>query len=212
MKMGTEDKPLPVENWGLFKLILAPLALFGIWALIIIFFPQYSPIALAFGLLLLFAGIAGFILVGYGYRRLGQIGFSNALYLSMFALSARHWMSILDNLYLWGVWMAVLFSIYVFAWMLPRYNPKLSEFLVREQYTPETSMGKIILNASAKFLPIAGASGALFGMYASRDGNYNFATLFVAIAFSLVSIAFAQLTAHQFWMEDQQKAQSEERS
>jgi hypothetical protein len=207
-----DEKQLPVESWGLLKLIFIPLAFFGIWMLIITFLPYYSPIVLPVGLILTMIGVFGAIMIGRGHRRIGQIALGNVLLLFMLTLSAKAWFVILGKFIPWAVWTIVILLVYILAWMLPRYNSKLSDLLVREQYTPETRIGKIILNASAKFLPIAGASGALFGMYASRDGKDHPAMLFVAITFSLVSIAFAQLTAHQFWMEDQQKAQSEERS
>lgn len=199
------EKQLPVENWGLLKLIFIPSAFFGIWMLIIIFLPYYSPGVLPIGLILTMIGVLGAIMIGRGHRRIGQIALGNGLLLFMLSLSAKAWFVILGKFIPWVIWTIVILLVYILAWMLPRYNPKLSEFLFREQYTPETKIGKLVLDASAKFLPIAGASGALFGMYSSRDGNDNLVMLFIAISFCLVSIALAQLTAHQFWMEDSQE-------
>ena len=199
------EQKIPAENMSLWKLVLLTYLVLAPWVIIATLIPMYSQFVLFLGISLSTIGAIGTALVKKGHTRKGHIALGNGLFLLFMIIGARGWYSILGRVYIWLIWMAVLFSMYVFAWMLPRYNPKLSEFLFREQYTPETRLGKIILNASAKFLPIAGASGALFGMYASRDGTDSFGMIFMGIAGTLLSIAFAQLTAHQFWMEDRQQ-------
>ena len=200
------DKPLPVESWSLWKVILVPFVVYGIWASLSIFIPYFTPPACFIGLLLTMAGVAGFILVSRGQRRTGQIIFYHAFFLIMLVIAARAWLVIIGNVALWALWMTLLMGIYLLAWALPSLDPKLSALLWREQYTPETEVGKAVLRFSAKFLPIAGASGAIFGMYPTREGYDNLAFLFVGIAFSLLSIGLSQVAAHTFWKEDQENA------
>jgi hypothetical protein len=196
------DKTLPVEHWGWPKLIFFPSLLFGAWSALAVFTPHYSPGALVIGIILTLFGVTGAILVSKRYRRAGQLAFSNAFLLIFLTISGRSWRVVIGNDLIWGIWMSILLVIYILAWFLPSLNPDLSAFLWREQYTPETSVGKAFLNISARFLPISGAVGALFGMYATRAGQDQFGMLFMGVAFALLSIALAQLGAHQFWMED----------
>ncbi len=201
------DKPLPVENWRLWKLVLVPCAVFAPFVALIAFIPNYSLIALIVGISLSTIGAIGAVLVGRGRRRAGQIAYGNAFLLIMFSLGARAWFIIIKSVYLWAVWMFVLLVIYLLAWAIPVLKPKLSALLWREQYYPETKIGKMVLVISAKILPIAGAGGAMFGMYATRSGHDNIFMLFIGVGFSLVSIALAQLSAHDFWRKDQRRKQ-----
>ena len=202
-----KNKPLPVESWSLWKVVLFPFVVYGIWASLMIFYPNYSPMFFFIGLLLTIAGVAGFILARRGQRRTGQIFFAHSFFLILFFTGARAWLVIIGNVALWVLWMTLLLGIYILAWALPSLDPKLSALLWREQYTPETKVGKAVLRFSAKFLPIAGASGALFGMYATREGYDNLAFLFVGIAFSLLSIGLSQVASHTFWKKDQMAEQ-----
>ena len=203
------EKPLPIEKWSLWKLILVPFVIFGIWAAIPVFYPFYTPLSLIIGIFLTTLGVAGAVLVGRGRRRWGHIAFGNALFLIMLTTSARAWLIIVGNVVIWALWMTLLLAAYVLAWALPSLNPKLSALLWKEQYTPETKVGKTVLSISAKFLPIASTGGALFGMYASRSGHNNLVALFIGIAFSMVSIGLAQVASHNFWREDRLKEQKE---
>ena len=141
---------------------------------------------------------------------MGQILFGNAIFLIMLVIAARAWLLIVGNVALWALWMTLLLGAYLLAWALPSLNPKLSALLWREQYNPETNVGKAVLGISAKFLPIASTSGVLFGMYTTGDGHDNLVLLFVGIAFSLLSIGLAQVGSHNFWQEDQKRKQQEE--
>ncbi len=195
-------KTLPVENWGWIKLIFFPSLLFGAWSALAVFTPHYSLPALIIGVILSLEGVTGFVLVSKGCRRAGHLAFSNALFLIFLTISGRSWRVVIGNDLLWGIWMIVLMGMYILAWFLPSLNLDLSAFLWREQYTPETRIGKAFLNISARFLPISGAAGALFGMYATRSGHDYLGMLFMGVVFALLSIALAQLSAHQFWRED----------
>lgn len=201
------DEPLPVENWRLWKLVLVPCAVFAPFAALVAFIPEYSLVALVVGVLLSAIGAVGAVLVGRGRRRAGQIAYGNAFLLMMFSLGARAWFVIIKSVYLWAVWMFVLLGIYLLAWAIPTLKPKLSALLWREQYYPETKIGKMVLVISAKILPIASAGGAMFGMYAMRSGRENQLFLFIGFGSSLVSIALAQLSAHDFWRKDQRRKQ-----
>ncbi len=203
------DKPLPIEKWSLWKVILMPFGFFGIWAAFPIFYPYYSPAALIIGVFLVVVGVVGAVLISRRRRRLGQIAFSNAFLLIMFTTAARAWLVVIGKVWLWALWMILLLPLYFLAWVLPTLNSKLSAFLWKEQYTPETRPGKVILNISARILPIAGSGGALIGMYGSRSGYDDFGALFLGFAFSLVSIGLAQVTSHSFWREDRRRERKE---
>lgn len=201
------EKPLPIEKWSLWKLILFPLVIIGIWAALPIFYPYYSPGVLIIGILLTTLGIVGIVMVGRGRRRWGHIAFYNAFFLLLFTFGARAWLLIIGKVWLWLLWMTILFAFYILAWALPTLNPKISALLWREQYTPETRFGKAILSISAKIIPIAGSGGALIMMYGSRSGYNDLPALLIGIIGSIVSIGFAQVAAHQFWREDRLREQ-----
>ncbi len=147
-------------------------------------------------------------MVRRGNRRPGQIIFSNAFFLTMLITAARAWYVISGSFLVWLLWVFVLFGLYVLAWTLPIINSRLSDYLFKEQYTPQTVPGKKFMSISARFLPVAGSIGALIGMYGSRTGVNNIALLLLGIAFSLASIGLSQVTSHQFWWEDRQQSLS----
>jgi uncharacterized membrane protein len=126
--------------------------------------------------------------------------FANAFFTLFLLLGARAWLKIVGDVLIWAAWMSLIIAAYTLAWALPSLNPKLSKLLWREQYSPETRLGKLLLKISAVLLPIAGTGGAFLGMYSK---NENQVMLFLGTAACLVSIGLAQLTAHQFWREDQ---------
>ncbi|MFV9674882.1 MAG: hypothetical protein ACNYZI_05815 [Anaerolineales bacterium] len=201
------EKSPPAEKLSLWKLILFPFVILGCFAALAILYPGYSPIALTLGILLTTVGVMGAVLISRGRRRLGQIAVVNAWFLLMFTMGARGWFVIVGNVVLWALWTTLLLIAYILAWVLPTLNPKLSAFLWREQYTPETRSGRFFINTSAKILPIAGASGALIGMYATRSGHDNLVAFIIGVLGFMVSIGFAQVVSHQFWREDRMREQ-----
>ena len=201
-----KNKPLPVESWSLWKVILLPILVLGSLASLMILYPKYSPLSFFIGLLLTIAGVIGFILGSRGQRRTGQLFFAHALFLIMLGTAARAWLVIIGNVAIWALWMSLLLGVYFLAWALPNLNPKLSSFLWREQNYPETKFGEAVLQISAKFLPIASVIGALIGMYATRGGQDNLVALFLGVCFSLPSIGLSQVAAYNFWKEDQENA------
>jgi MFS family permease len=201
------EKPLPVEKWRLWKLILVSAVFFGIWTSLPTLYPNYSPAALIIGIFLTIVGTAGAVLVGRGRRRLGQIAVANALFLLILTLGARAWLLLVGNVWTWAIWITFLLAAYILAWALPALNPKFSAFLWKEQYTPETRFGQAVLSISARVLPIAAAGGALIGMYGTRSGHNNLIALLIGIGFTMVSIGMSQVTSHQFWREDHMREQ-----
>ncbi len=199
------DKPLPIDKWNYFKVFLLYFILFGVWGLFPVFIPHFSLVSLIIGIALVIAGVWGAVQVRRGKRRFGQILVSNAFYLTMFVTAARAWYVIIGSFWPWLFWISILFLFYLLAWTLPKNNSRLSTFLFKEQYNPKTQSGKILLDLSAKFLPVAGSIGALIGMYGSRSSIPNISLVILGITFSLASIALAQLTSHQFWRNDQQR-------
>jgi hypothetical protein len=109
------EKPLPVESWSLWKLILIPTLLLLAWSLIPTFYPQYSSIALAINIFLILIGVVGFVLVGRGRRRIGQILFGNSFFLLILAMGARGWFVIVGNVGLWALWTSVILAAYFLA-------------------------------------------------------------------------------------------------
>jgi len=202
-----QDKPLPAEKMSSWILALITYLVLGPFAALATFIPNYSIVFLVISIMLASIGAVGMILVGRKHRRIGQILFSNAFFLLFLTLGARVWLVIVGNIYQWAAWMLLLLAAYFLAWYLPSLNPNLSSLLWREQYTPETPLGKKLLKLSAVLLPIAGSGGALIGMYSSGDGSNNFSLLFIGTAACLVSIGWAQVTSHQFWREDRRREQ-----
>lgn len=201
MKKGTEmnTKPLPAEQWSLWKLLLLPLVSHGAIAALTALYPTYSSTALALGFFLTAVGILGFVLTGRSRSWWGRVAYFNSLLLLIMAFGVRAWLMVAGTVW---PWMTILTAAYVLAWIVPILNPKLSEFLWKEQIAPETKLGQGVMNFSIRFLPLAGAIGASIGMYGSRSGHDDFVALIIGFGSSIVSIGLAQAFSHQLWQDN----------
>jgi hypothetical protein len=194
-----QNKPLPAEKMSPIVLAMITYLVLSPFVALSSLIPDFSPLFLILSLLLATLGAIGAVLVGRKRRRPGQFLFANAFFTLFLLLGARAWLMIVGDVLIWAAWMSLIIAAYTLAWALPSLNPKLSKLLWREQYSPETRLGKLLLKISAVLLPIAGTGGAFLGMYSK---NENQVMLFLGTAACLVSIGLAQLTAHQFWRED----------
>ena len=188
--------PLPAENMPLWKLIGLWFISQGSFVAMLTFIPDYHPIALSLGLVLVFTGLITFICSRQTRDWRAVVVFQNTWPLLIFAMGARSLISQLPNGW---IWITLLLACYILAWLIPAIDPKLSALLWREQTAPETRLGKGCMGFFMKFSPSIMALGPISGIYLSRHGYDNVFFLVFGISMCLLSIILGQLISHQLW-------------
>jgi hypothetical protein len=184
----------PTLEWPLWKILgLAILGLGGP-AVVMSFFPTYSPLALAVGGILTLLGTLAAISRNLRQSWVGKALFANA-WLIPFLVSGVRGLSFATGITL--PWIILLPSAYLLAWLLPILRPRISAILFREQFAPETRVGQAILSFSFRILPVAGVLGASAGLYGPRYGGENLVILVASLLAAIVAVAGVQAISHQ---------------
>lgn len=169
---------------------------FGGPAALFAFFPSLSPEAGIVGVGLTVAGVTLAPLAVHRRDWWTQIGVANAWLLIFVGISFRAFVE-LGPLGLWcGVLTVLLFAV---AWALPALAPQLSALLLREQFAPQTRLGRGCLTAGLALLPTAAGVGATLGYFGPRYGMSTDLLLATAALGSWCSIAGAQTISQQMW-------------
>lgn len=184
------------NQWPWWKSGGLALFVFGVFAVILAYYPSYSSVAMSVGVGLAFLGVIVSIRTVRTRDWWGQIGYINIWMLLVLGIAIRAWTDVIPFLWLWLI---LLPGFYLLAWALPVIHPKLSALLLREQLAPETIVGRGCMAWTITLLPVAGGLGAVFGMYGSRYGQDKFVSLAIASLFSMASIGMSQAIAHQSW-------------
>jgi len=205
-------KRQPETKWSWWKVLSVALFSLGIPGALLSYFPYYSHIALAFGAGLSLAGVVISLRFLYIKDWWGQITFLNIWFLLFLGIAIRAWTDVIP--FFW-FWLLLLLSLYFLAWALPVLHPKLSTFLLHEQLSPETIVGRGCLALAITLLPVAGGLGATFGIYGYRYGMNKLVSLIGAILGSITSLGLSQAMAHQMWphrpwAKDKDEPQGEE--
>jgi hypothetical protein len=114
----------------------------------------------------------------------------------MLGLTIRAWNAVIPAL---GLWITLLVGLYVLAWALPAIEPKISALLFREQFAPETRLGRGCLALALAVGGAAAGTGATLGMYGSRYGQENLVFLAIGALLTFGVLAWSQAVAHDMW-------------
>jgi len=168
----------------------------GSIATLLTLYPYYTPLALTIGVSLTIAGTFAAICSHRSYDYWARAAYGNSWLLLFLGTAIRAWTDVIPVLWFWFV---LLMTLYLVAWAFPVLHPKLSALLFREQFAPETRLGRGCMAWALALLPVIGGLGATFGMYGSRNGLDNIVSLVMAILGSIISIGLSQVFSHQLW-------------
>jgi len=136
---------------------------FGTLALVVWYFPpppSDPALRLGLGLALVSTGAAMWSWKTYNWW--ARVAGAGAWTLMFLAIAARSWAFLLPSAWPWAPPVLIGYSL---AWALPALAPRLSGFLRRDQTTPRTRLGRILLALGLGIAPVAGALGAIAGMH-----------------------------------------------
>jgi hypothetical protein len=184
------------DQWPWWKSGGLALFVFGGFSAILVFYPSYSPFSLSVGVGFVLLGVVISIFAVRSQDWWGQFGYINAWMLLVFAIGIRAWNDVIPILWLWLI---VLPGFYILAWALPVVHPKLSAFLLREQLTPETTVGRGCMSWAITLFPVASGVGAVLGMYGSRYSQGKLMSIVIAGIATTSVLAMVQAVSHQIW-------------
>ncbi len=185
-------------SWPWWKLLMACVVGLGVPGMSLALWPRFSLAAAlaAIGLTLL-----GTIVALASLRRRSwwlRLAFVNTWLLLLLGISVRAF-SGMGGL---GVVAAGLtIGLYLSAWALPAVAPRASEFLLREQFSPQTRIGQGCMRASLALLPSVAGLAATLGYFGPRFAPKSGISLAIAALGSGAAIAAGQAIAHQLWRD-----------
>lgn len=198
MKRKQRKRSSGAENWPLWKLMLLAVPVFGISAVMIGFYPDYSPAALSVGVGLATAAILVTVVSSSKKSWYLQIAYTAVWSGTFVAMGARSWATLLP--YPW-IWITLNLLLFLAVWCLPAIAPNFSSYLVREQTVPETRLGQGCLSLSLALMPAIGGLGSAIALYGPRYGLDNLVVLTVAILGSSGGLGLGQYFSHSLWRE-----------
>lgn len=184
--------------WPWWKLLAACILGLGVPGALLTLLPQFSFVAslVAIGLTLL-GTIVGLVSLRWRSWWL-RLTFVNTWLLLFLGISVRAF-AVMGQLGIAAAGLSV--SLFLIAWALPAIAPRASEFMLREQFSPQSRIGQGCMRASIALLPSVTGLAAALGYFGSRLGLGAGATLAIAVLGSVVAIAGGQAIAHQLWRE-----------
>jgi hypothetical protein len=193
-----KPKRAPGADWPWWKIGGGSLVSFGTFGMLIGVLPPYSYRGLIVGTVLAFIMTAAVFWSWKTYHWIPQVLIPTLFSIQFLCITLRAWMAFFNGI---GLWIFPVLTGYFLAWILPLVNSNLSEFLWREQDTPQTKVGRVVMSVLLAIAPVAGTLGASFGMFSSRFGDWNFAYLFLGSLFSITTVGLAFTFAYQIWRD-----------
>jgi len=192
------NKRHPLARWSWWKMLALLAFAFGLPGAMLGFFPPVSFPLIRLGLLFSVPGIFATMLYWWNFSWWARLAGAALWTLEIFAIAIRGWILVMGTTWIWVV---PISSAYVLAWALPALNPRLSKILWREQWTPQTRLGRALLGLALAIGPSAGVLGASLGLFGGRFGETaTVVAVGAALAsFAAISIAFA--LSYQIWPE-----------
>jgi len=188
----------PLARWRWWQVLGMAVFSFGIFGLMIGFFPGYSSAAAYTGLALAIIGVVASIWNWRSYDWLARFLTAAVWSLMLLALSARSLTRVINP---WWLAVAALVGTYLLAWALPPSAPGVSALLWREQTTPQTRIGRWFLAACIALLPIAGVLGANIGMFGNRFGQAEVVFTLAGSLGLIAALAVSFAASYQLWPE-----------
>jgi len=191
--MNQNQKHLNAD-WPLWKILGAAIIGLGVFGLIIAFMPPYSPLTISIGI--------GSIIVGTGvaiwnwkyYHWPSRFASSFFWSLQVLTIGIRAWLEVYPR-----IWLTPIIICYFLAWILPGLAPAFSKLLWREQNSPQTRLGRIILGVIISMAPVAGAVGASIGMFTTRFSGISGTYLIMGPGFLILATSMAFAFSYQIW-------------
>lgn len=196
--MFKRTKRHPNANWAWWKVLTLAILVFGAFGALPGFLPPVSISAMRLGWALAIPAVLAALWSWWNFSWWARLAGAALWSLQILVTGARAWTLLIGITW---IWLVPIVSAYLLAWAMPAMQPLVSRSLWREQWTPQTRMGKTILRLALAIGPSAGVLGAALGMSGSRFGETNSLILVVAALCSAVAIQFAFAFAYQFWPE-----------
>jgi len=194
--MLRRTKRHPLAHWAWWQVVLAFTFAFGLFGTLPGFLPPISISAMRIGwALAILIGLAA-MWSWWNFNWWARLAGTALWTIQILATAARAWILLIGVTW---IWMVPILSAYLLAWAMPVLNPRASAILWREQMTPQTRVGRIVLGLALAIGPSAGVIGASVGMFGSRFVETNSVILVMAALSSAVAIGFAFAISYQLW-------------
>src|SRR3972149_10331016 len=144
------------EAWPWWVVAGVAVAAFGSLGAILALTPEYSPVAMQAAFILTLLQVVAVLWRSRTMSWWSQMASANLAMLFFLGIGIRAWGAVVPDM---KVWLPVVAVGYLLALALPALQPRLSEFLYREQLAPQTRLGRGCLTFSVAVLPAAGISG-----------------------------------------------------
>jgi hypothetical protein len=172
--------------------------LYGVQALLVAVIPEFSATCAVIAAGLAFTGVVSIVAYRSFESWWGRLIALNAWTMLLFGMVIRIWAYLIFSEW---IWLGLLFPLYVLAWLIPVLLPDFSRLLFREQFEPQTRLGKGCLRI---FIAV-GFSGvglsATYAYYALRRGERQSVFFLAALMGTVVVIALSQVFSHQLWQQ-----------
>ena len=186
----------PLARWRWWQVLGVAVFSFGIFGLMIGFFPAYSSAAILVGMALATIGVLASVWNWRTYAWQARFLTAAIWSLMLLALSVRSLTPVINPWWLAGV---ILGGTYLLAWALPARAPTVSAFLWREQMTPQTRFGRWFLALCIALIPVAGVLGASAGMLGSRFGQDKVVLIVAGLLGLAAAVAVSFASSYQLW-------------
>ena len=186
----------PLARWRWWQVLGVACFSYGIFGLMIGFFPAYSSAAIFVGMALATVGVVASLWNWRTYDWQARFLTVSIWSLMLLALSVRSLTRLISP---WWVAVAILGATYLLSWALPVRAPTISALLWREQSTPQTRIGRWFLAACIALLPIAGVLGANIGMFGNRFGQDTFVLAVAGLLGLVAALAVSFAASYQLW-------------
>ncbi len=196
--MFKRTKIHPNANWAWWQILAASTIGLGLFGAMPGLLPPISVPVVRLGLIFAVPAIFAAMLNWWSYNWWSRISLVAVWSLLILATAARAWFLLIGITW---VWLLPILLAYLLAWAMPAINPRVSAILWREQTTPQTRVGRIVLVIALAIGPSAGVIGASLGMFGSRFGETESVILAIAVLMTAVAIGFAFAFGYQLWPE-----------
>jgi len=188
----------PISHWRLWQVFPTLVFAAGVFGILPGLIPPFSISAFWIGIGLAALAIPVGLWNWWTYNWWARLTILLLWTVQILLLASRGWSQLIPIIW---IWLVPILGAYVVAWLLPALNPVLSGVLWREQWCPETRMGRAIMGVVLAVGPSAGVLGASFGLYGSRFGEANLVYLALATLGSMAAIGIAFANAYVLWPE-----------
>lgn len=188
----------PAAHWAWWQVLAASSIVAGSFGAMLGVFPPISAAAIRLGLIFSVPVIIAAMWNWWTYNWWARLAVQALVTLQFLAIAARGWTLAIGVTW---IWLIPVVSAYLLAWAMPALNPRTSAMLWREQWTPQTRVGRVLLGLALAIGPSAGVLGASLGMFGGRIGETGAVVAVGSALASFVAIQLAFVISFQLWPE-----------